>query len=225
MKKKLLNKSRSYIDLHTIYPTTEIESETYKINTICLTKEQVRMEQMRNFRDYWYVAGLKADFNYIRLIKKGDGIMMSDTPMERNTNADFIRNANGDVLIFGLGLGLIVLPLLSDTDVKSITVVELYQDLIDLVEPILKPHDTQNKLKVVQGDCFNYKPAEGSKFDSIYFDIWISISDENYEEQKKLGRMYSKYLNRSNPNAFSDAWLKSHYQKERAKERRSNSWW
>ena len=216
-------RNREYIDLNTIYPTEKIESDTYSISRVSLTEDQVRWEQIRNFRDYWYVRGLKANFDYVRLVKKGDGVMMSDTPMERNSNKEFIRNANGDVIVFGLGLGMIILPLLSDDTVKSITVVELYQDLIDLVTPFLKPFDKENKLKVVQGDVFTYTPEKTVKFDTIYFDIWISICDDNYEEQKKLTRKYSKYLNRDNPKAFSDAWLKSHYQKERRKEK-SYAW-
>jgi hypothetical protein len=218
--------NREYIDLNTIYPKDKIESENYSISRISLSKDEVMWELMRNRDNYWYVRGLKPDFEYVRLVQKGKGVMMTDTPMERNTNSKFIQKANGDVIIFGLGLGLIVLPLLSDTKIKSITVVELYQDLIDLVTPFLKPFDKEDKLKVVQGDVFTYTPEKGVKYDTIYSDIWISICDDNYEEQKKLGRRYSKYLNRTNPNSFSDAWLKSHYQKERIKEKRSsNNWW
>jgi hypothetical protein len=215
--------NREYIDLNTIYPTEKIDSDTYSISRVSLTEDQVKWEKIRNFRNYWYVAGLQANFDYVTLFKKGDGVMMSDTPMERNSNREFIRNANGDVIVFGLGLGMIILPLLADDTVKSITVVELYQDLIDLVTPFLRPFDKENKLKVVQGDVFAYTPEKTAKFDTIYFDIWISICDDNYEEQKKLTRKYSKHLNRDNPKAFSDAWLKSHYQKERRKEK-SYAW-
>lgn len=214
---------REYIDLHTIYPAEKIESENYIIKKFSLSASEVTMELIRNRRDYWLVRGLKPNFEYVKLIKKGDGIMMSDTPMERNTNEAFLRKANGDVIIFGLGLGLIVLPLLSDPTIKSITVVELYQDLIDKITPILKPYDKQNKLTVVQGDAFTYKPLKTAKFDTVYFDIWIAISDDNYEEQKKLERGIRKHLNKENPNAFMDSWLKSYYQKERRKEKRNEN--
>ncbi len=218
---------RGYIDLHTVYPAEKIVSENYTIKKFSLSASEVTMELIRNRRDYWLVRGLKPDFEYVKLVKTGGeggkGIMMSDTPMERNTNEAFLKKANGDVIIFGLGLGLIVLPLLSDPTVKSITVVELYQDLIDTVTPILKPYDKQNKLTVVQGDAFTYKPLKTAKFDTIYFDIWIAISDDNYEEQKKLERGIRKHLNKENPNAFMDSWLKSYYQKERRKEKRNGN--
>jgi hypothetical protein len=221
-----------YKDLHTIYPTEELESETYKINRIVLSEESVTMEHIRHRRNYWYIAGLKADFPYVRLIKKGGsfsggGIMMSDTPMERNTNYDFIQKANGDVIIFGLGLGLIVIPLLKKENVKSILVVELHQDLIDLVEPILKQHDPENKLTIVQGDCFEFhtKIAKERKFDSIYGDIWIDISTDNYDEMKTLTKNWKNHVNRSNPNAFIDHWLKDHLKNKIQNEKRDRYYW
>lgn len=211
---------REYIDLHTVYPEERIESETYYIDTTILSVDEVRWELIRNRDSYWMVRGLKPDFKYKRLVLKGKGIMMSDTPMERNTNYEFLHKANGDVIIFGLGLGLIILPLLADQNIKSIRVVELDQSLINLVTPILKQHDKENKLTVVQGDCFTYVPEKDRKFDTVYFDIWLSITDDNYEEQKKLERGFRKFLNKDNPNSYMDSWMKSYYQKERIKERR-----
>jgi len=211
---------RQYIDLHTVYPEDRIESETYYIDTVVLDKMAVTMELIRNRDSYFMVRGLKPDFKYKRLVLKGAGVMMSDTPMERNTNFEFLHKANGDVIVFGLGLGLIILPLLSDPNIKSIRVVELDQSLITLVSPILKQYDKENKLTIVQGDCFKYIPEKGSKFDTVYFDIWIAISDDNYEEQKKLERGFRKYLNKENPNNFMDSWMKSYYKKERIKEKR-----
>lgn len=216
--------SIDYTDLHTIYPTEHLVTPTYTIDTIVLSEDAVFREKMRNARNYWYVAGLKANFPYIRLKKNGKGIMMSDTPMERNTNRNFIREANGDVIIFGLGLGLVIVPLLKKENVKSILVVELYQDLIDVVEPILKQHDTENKLTIIQGDCFeihNSIPKE-KKFDCVYGDIWIDICTDNYEQMKTLTKNWKNRINRDNPNAFIDHWLKDHLKKEIAQEKRSS---
>lgn len=213
-----------YTDLHTIYPTEPLVSPTYTIDSIVLTEERVRMEQISNFRNTWLTRGLKANFPYIRLKMNGKGIMMSDTPMERNTNRDFIQKANGDVIIFGLGLGLVILPLLKKENVKSILVVELYQDLIDLVEPILKKHDTENKLSIIQGDCFEIHkniPKE-KKFDSVYGDIWIEICTDNYEEMKTLTKNWKSRINRENSNAFIDHWMKDYLKKQIAQEKRES---
>jgi spermidine synthase len=214
---------RSYVDLHTVYPAIKLESKNYEIEPFSLTEEQVSLEKMRNFRNYWLTSGLKANFNYVRLVKKGgfNDVMMSDTPMERNTNTDFLTKANGDVIVFGLGLGLIIIPLLSDPTIKSITVVELYQDLIDTVLPILKPLDKENKLIVVQGDAFTYKLKKEAKFDTIYFDIWVNICSGDYEEHKQLMRMFRKHLNKDNPNAFMSCWLHETHKAAIRREKRS----
>ena len=67
---------------------------------------------------------------YVRLINKHDCIM-SNTPMELQTNQDFINNAYGDVLIAGLGIGLIVLPI--QNYCNSITIIEKSNDIIDII--------------------------------------------------------------------------------------------
>ena len=215
-------KTTTFIDLNTIYEQT-IETENWVISETILSDEQVRLEKMRNFRNYWYVQGLQANFKYIVLRKKGSGVWMSDTPMERNSNRNFIQKANGDVLIFGLGLGLIVFPLLDNPEVKSIRVIEKEKEVIDLISPYIKAKDTLNKVTIVEADCFEYKTKE--KFDVIYGDIWRTISTDNYEEMKQLTRAWKNRVNRENPNAFIDHWLKDYLKGKIQREKRENSYW
>lgn len=46
--------------------------------------------------------------NYVRLMHRGE-VVMSDTYMEKRTNSGFCANAYGDVLIGGLGIGMIIM--------------------------------------------------------------------------------------------------------------------
>lgn len=215
-----------FIDLNTIY-TEKIEKNDWVITKISLTEEEVRLERMRNFRNYFMVAGLKANFEYVKLFRKKDGIWMSDTPMERNSNNGFIQDANGDVLIFGLGLGLIVFPLLEKESVKSIKVVELNQEIIDLVSPYIKAKDTHNKFSVVQGDAYEHHKIDNQKYDCVYGDIWRDISTDNYESMKTLTKNWKNRINRSNENSFIDHWLKGFLLDEIKKEKRQSrpNWW
>ena len=215
-----------FIDLHTIY-TEKIEKNDWVISKISLTEEEVYLERMRNFRNYFMVAGLKANFEYVKLFRKKDGIWMSDTPMERNSNKNFIQNANGDVLIFGLGLGLIVFPLLQNESVKSIKVVELNQEIIDLVSPYIKAKDTHNKFSVVQGDAYEHHKIDNQKYDCVYGDIWRDISTDNYEGMKTLTKNWKNRINRSNQNSFIDHWLKGFLIDEIKKDKRESrsNWW
>jgi hypothetical protein len=227
---------REYTQVYNYLP--EIKSGNFEIKHFQMTKDEVKWEMVKNMRDYWLVSGLQYNYTYTKLILDGQ-VWMSDTPMERNTNRDFLTHAYGDVLIFGLGIGLIVYPLLSCPNIKSITVIEKDQGLIDLVTPELKKHDPENKLQVYQGDAFwmfeqvsqnplyKNKPKDPVKFDTIYFDIWVSICQDNYDEIKELERKYRKFLNKSE-NKFMSSWMKDYYQRmkrEESRESRRFSYW
>ena len=147
------------------------------------------------------MSGLTQD-RYARLLINGE-VMMSETPMEKRTNSDFVFHAHGDVLIGGLGLGMIVLAIQEKPAVSSITVVENSMDVIAAIRPQLP---LNKKVEVVKGDVFTYKPAR--KFDCIYMDIWFYPDDEAYEEMKTLKRRYGHYLKskEESPKRFNKCW-------------------
>lgn len=137
------------------------------------------------------ISGVSAG-DYVRLYVNGQ-LMMSNTSMEKRTAMKFINAAEGDILIAGLGIGLVILPLLENEKITSITVVEKYQDVIDCIFPQIKPYDTTNKLTVVCEDCFDFTTDQ--RFDVIYLDIWAYINRDIYNEQMKpLKRKYRKFL-------------------------------
>ena len=126
---------------------------------------------------------------YARLLVDG-GIMMTDTPMERITNSLLIQMARGHVLIAGLGLGMMIWPLLAKVPaLSSLVIVERNPDVIRLVEPHL-PRDS--RLVIVQADIFKWSPRRWqpcwSRFDTVYFDIWPDICKSNTAEAGKLRR-------------------------------------
>jgi hypothetical protein len=146
--------------------------------------------------------------SYIRLRDTFDCVM-SNTPMEQRTNRDFIRYANGDVFIAGLGIGLIVLPVQEKENVRSITILEKFPEVIELVG---KQLPVNAKVKIVQGDVFNYEFPKGTKFDTIYFDIWNYVNSDVYEEMKLLKKKYRKYkrFSTENPNVYMACWAEYH---------------
>lgn len=139
---------------------------------------------------------------YIRL-RVSNKLMMSNTPMEMATNLSFLLNAHGKVLIGGLGIGLIILPLLENENVEHITVIEKSQDVIDLVNSQLNlPKD---KVTVICDDVYNFQ-VEGH-YNCIYMDIWPGISRDIYEDEMLvLQEKYEKYLDLNDRNAFFDCW-------------------
>ena len=142
--------------------------------------------------------------NYVRLTHGGECVM-SNTSMEERTNLDFVRKANGDVFIAGLGIGLILLAIQDKEEVKSITVLEKYPEIIELVGTQLPLNE---KVKIIQGDVFEYEFPKGTKFDTIYFDIWNYVNSDVYEEMQELKKKYRKYkrFKTVNPNVYMKCW-------------------
>ena len=150
---------------------------------------------------------------YARL-KIGGTTMMSDTPMEQRSNRYVVRKAKGDVLIAGLGIGMIVVAMAQDPEVKTITVIEKSADVIKLVEPHLHKV-TKGKLTVIEADIFEFKPEKNQKWDTIYFDIWFHICTSNLDD---MARLHRKYGRRKPEDGYMASWEHNTLLAERRRE-------
>ena len=142
---------------------------------------------------------------YVRLTHNGECVM-SNTNMEKRTNMDFCINAHGDVLIGGLGIGMIILAIQDKQEVKSITVIEKNQEVIDMVASQLNFNE---KVNIICADVFEWKPEKGVKYDVSYMDIWNWINEDIYEEEMKpLKRKYARFLRskQENHNRYNKCW-------------------
>ncbi|NFI08704.1 hypothetical protein FDF97_16160 [Clostridium botulinum] len=167
--------------------------EDYAINKFTISKNNIRamLEDI-------------PQGEYVTLTCKGE-VVMSNTPMEKRTNAYFVQHAHGDILIAGLGIGLIVLAIQNKKEVKSITVIEKSSDVIDLVA---KQLPLNSKVKIINADIFKWK-SEKNKYDVIYLDIWNYINSDVYEkEMKPLKERCKDYLKSKSdsPNRFIKCW-------------------
>jgi len=162
----------------------------------------------------------------------GFGTMMSDTQMEKRTNRRVLRRAHGDVLIVGLGLGMILTVIPFKDSVRSVTVLELSGDVMNLILPPLHARAMKEEGKIasdfgkvdtLHANAFDWKPPKGKKYDCIYLDIWPDISTENLPEIAALKRRYAHWLKRDNPEAWMGAWveqeLRETVQREKHRER------
>jgi hypothetical protein len=194
--------------------------DRFELRKFTIDEEKVKMARltssMRGSREYdELIPG-----DYIQLIDKKLGeIVMSDTPMEKSTNMDLYQHANGDVLIGGLGIGMILLAIQDKPEVKSITVIEKFEEIMVMVKEQLPINE---KVIVINADIFEWVPDKGTKYDTIYIDIWNNICGDFWEEHKKLNRKFSKYLNKENPNAWAGSWRKKDFQ-QLARESKSQS--
>ena len=142
---------------------------------------------------------------FVRLTHRGE-VVMSNTDMEKRTNTSFVLNAHGNVLIGGLGIGLIILAIQDKEEVKQITVVEKNAEVIELVGNQLP---LNSKVNIVHDDVFDYKPL--FKYNTIYMDIWNYINSDIYNQQMKpLISRYRRYLvpKSEDENKYIDCWCK-----------------
>jgi len=130
-------------------------------------------------------------------------VMMSDFHYERATCVEVVRRAHGDVLIAGLGLGMILHPILKKPEVRRVTVVEKFQDVVDLISPTL-PNDP--RLTLITDDIFRWQPPHGRRYDVIWFDIWPDIEACRLPEMRQLHRRFGPYRNDSNPQCWMESW-------------------
>lgn len=158
-------------------------SGDYRIEHFTVTPEEEARTRIRFWRDEHVPAGA-----YVRLMR-GRTVVMSDTPMEMRTNWPIIRHATGNVLINGLGIGMVLRHILAKPDVRSVTVIEIAPDVIRLTGPSFI--DDQ-RVNIVHASAFDYQPPKGQRYDAVWHDIWDFICADNLDEMKALHRKYGR---------------------------------
>lgn len=191
-----------------------------KISRFHISEEAARKFNFRVLMGLGSSLELVQAGDFVKLCVDGE-LMMSDTRMERVTNKEFIENAHGEVMIAGLGIGLILdnlIPLCQAGKVTKVVVYEKYQDVIDLVA-----HRYLDKmpLEVRREDIMTYKPSKEEKYDTLYFDIWPEIDEDNLADVKLL---HNRWKSHKKEGAWMGSWMADFLRKRRAAERRS-SWW
>ena len=128
---------------------------------------------------------------YVRLIHNGECVM-SEEDAGKHTNKKFCSKAHGDIIIGGLGIGMIVMAIQDKPEVNTITVIEKNQEVIDLVASQL---DFNDKVHIVCADVFELKPERGVKYDMAYMDIWNwDIQNVPKKEMQRLNKKYARFL-------------------------------
>ncbi len=164
---------------------------------------------------------------YCRL-RVGRTLMMTDVRFEQLTNHEVVHRSNGDVFIAGLGIGMVLVPVALKDEVKSITIIEKYQGVVDLVMPSLKKKigKAAAKVEVIVADALEWKPPRGRTWDTIYFDIWPDVCVDNLEEVAKLKRRFARRLRRhDNPKAWMGAWEEDTLRREKRRNRENSHWY
>lgn len=168
----------------------EGEIGDWKIEHFEINDKQARMFNLQQLFSHHPDRSV-APGKYTKLIHKKRGVIMSDTPAEMNDHAYFVEKAYGNVLINGLGLGVVLYNCVIKEEVKHVTVVEIDRDVIELVGSQFLPM-FENKIKIVHANALTYTFPREVKFNCVWHDIWDSICLDNWDEYKALHRKYGK---------------------------------
>lgn len=126
---------------------------------------------------------------YTVLTKEGCPMpIMQDSYAEYAEHQWLWDNAIGDVLIGGLGIGLVHQTLLDNPNVTSVTVVENSLDVIDLIWNNCVKDET---FSLVVADIETWEIPEGSTWDVAWFDTWLIDNPLSMLAYKQL--METKY--------------------------------
>ena len=129
------------------------------------------------------------------ILTSGETTWMSICPMEINTMDTAIRNASGNVLTLGLGLGYFAYMAHLKPDVEHVAVVETDPDAISVFETAILPQfDHPEKIRIIQEDAVRYMMnLPDGKFDYCFEDVWASNADTHlYLRLKGLERRFRR---------------------------------
>lgn len=157
---------------------------------------------------------------FCRLSVNGS-LLMTDTPAEARSNYEVVRRSHGHVFIAGLGLGMILHPILEKEEVESVTVIEVYQDVINLVAPTL----TGGKLTIICANAYEWKPPKSQKFNVIYFDIWGDTSTDDLVDMARLHQRAKFWLDRSDDDRWMSSWRRDELKHRKRQEARQYGGW
>lgn len=160
----------------------------WTIDEVTVTAEDALMHNLRAMRDGNAYLTIKAG-TFKRLWHEKRGVVMSNTRMEVITAYEAYRDAKGNVLVFGLGLGMVLEGILSKPEVNRVTVVEIDPDVIALVAPHF---GNDGRVTIVQGDAYAWEPPKGEVYDYVWHDIWDDINADNLPLMAKLSRRFSR---------------------------------
>jgi len=170
----------------------EGQSGQWKVEKLAISQEEAKIYNLRAQIQAMQGRPFRPiePGNYVWL-KRGEQVVMSNTPAELEDLGFWQSKATGQVLINGLGLGIAAEMALEKSNVTYVTVIEIDQDVIKLVYPYLQKK-YGDKIEVHWTDAFGWRPPRGIKYDVVWHDIWDNICSDNLEGMARLRKKYAR---------------------------------
>jgi len=130
-----------------------------------------------NIENYYFAEGVRGYLYYNFLkpaqmteLKIRGKTWMIDAPEYVWMLQSFAEQSTGTVLVAGLGLGIVLNYLVRNPKVTNIIVMELEQDVMDLIMPLLPKDD---RLHIVHGDFYEFLKAPTCTIDTVIWDLAV----------------------------------------------------
>lgn len=128
-------------------------------------------------------------------------IWMSLTPMEVASCRIGVRKARGHVLLGGVGQGWMLRRILDRPQVKSVTCVDIDQDVIDFFGKPLVQHPavqmSKKSLTLKKQNVWETTPDDWEGYDSLIMDVWSSYGTAEYGPKFVRMKKWAGQNNRS----------------------------
>lgn len=163
----------------------EFKMMSFKPYEAFLANESILDKEGRLFPQ---IGFFEEEFPYPAVLQDGRE-WMTVTPHEIRTTMPAVDKSIGNVLTYGLGLGYFPYMAHLKDEVKSVTIVEKDERVIELFTKYILPQFVhKEKIKVICADAFEFAEKETSEvfFDFIFADTWHDPSDgiEMYKKFK-----------------------------------------
>lgn len=158
--------------------------------------------QFFNFRAMFKPGGRIIKPGKYKKLTRNGATIMSNAPAETRDLCSFIwrvEENGGNILINGLGLGVALTAILKNDKVKSVTVIEKEQDVINLVGPTFS---NDKRVTIIHANAFEWKPPKGIRYTIVWHDIWDDICADNLPEMTRLHRKYGRRTD------WQDSWCR-----------------
>ncbi len=140
--------------------------------------DEINVDKNNYYIETYNIGYFKNTFKYLSL-SKNNVTWMSTIPHEINTMKDDIKKVKGNVLVLGLGIGYFTYLINNKKDVKSITILENDQEIIEIFKKhILTKFKDTTKINIIKCDALTYlKTNDLSIYDYVYVDLYHDAND------------------------------------------------
>ena len=172
----------------------QLKYESYKPYEVFICDE-INVLDNKYYKEETRLAYFDKPLKFISLYQDKERWMLI-VPSEIDTMEEELKEVNGNVVVFGLGLGYFQYIASLKKEVKKITIVELDEKIINLFKKhILPQFEYKDKIEIIHANAYDFidHMMKKDQYDYAYVDLWHNAFDgiEFYTAFKKVEDKFS----------------------------------